>query len=301
MELFDFNITALAAQAGTDAIASWSDERRTEFVDMYTHRTNAARLLLYLTAERVMEMAKQRYFISDRHVNKIYEQHGRPMTNEYAWRGAQLDRSWQELERIAGERAKAIMSELPPMKKAVQVIDPETARMITKVDKLQEQAQQHADTLDTLPRELKMSDHADMIVRDFVKLVEDVAEKRLRLLGELKKVSALAKELEITIAKRLYAGLPGISEAVMDVVTSHMERAVALENLNRRVAERIKFGDSEAAMELLKGFETDEATISTDLRSKLAGAMAVLKAKVKALPKARTKALPKARTKKGGK
>lgn len=305
-DLLDINTSLVVHDAGDDTIAKWSDERRNDFVQTYLQRTNAARCLLHMTAAKVIRLAQRRHFISDRHVNKIFEKNGNVIENAWSWRQVQggLGRDIDELERIAKERASAIIKELPPMKKAVQVIDPETAKMIGDVEKLQAKAQAAADKLEELPRELRMSEHKDMKVGDFLKELDKLVHARKRLAKAMQECGREAKELEITIAKRLYAGLPGITEAVVEVIETHMERATVLDQLSRRVSERIKFGDSEAAMSLLQSYEADESKVSDEMKAKLAGAMEKLRAKVKALPKAKRKKAAKKKAsprRKGGK
>jgi hypothetical protein len=80
-------------------------------------------------------------------------------------------------------------------------------------------------------------------------------------------------ELDNQINKALYLGLPGLSDAVIKVVADHLERAVAFDQTTRRVTEKVLFGDSEAAMELLKGFERDEVTVSDNIKAEFSAAM----------------------------
>jgi len=76
--------------------------------------------------------------------------------------------------------------------------------------------------------------------------------------------------------------LPGLSEAVVKLITQYTDKATAFSALNRRVAEQVQFGDSEAALSMLKSFEKDEATVSSEVREQFDQALEALKAAAKA-------------------
>ena len=282
------------------AIASWSDEKRADFVSLYQARTNVARYLLHRTAEIFMGKCLGHRFISDRHanpINKKYNFLAAWQTDKTNWQLRHNSEQWldiggrdvHELEEIAKERATALYKELPPLKKAVEIIDAPTSLLIAKVDKLKKKAQDAADALEDNPSEISMADYPDMVIRDFLAQVKAAAKQRRKWADTIHDCGNEARDLEARIAKKLYAGLPGLSDAVVSVIHEHMEKAVALDQLTRRVGESVKFGDSEAAMELLRGFETDEATVSEEMSDKIKGAMEVLKGKVKALSKKKKK------------
>lgn len=275
----------------TDSMATWSDQKKQEFKQLFEQRTAAARCLCEITASKIATMAAARHFISDHHLGKLDRKYGwspTPNHSYYRFRGLadEAGRDFEELQRIATERAKTLLAELPPLKKAVQVIDPDTAKMLDEVERLTKKGNVAKKALEELPRQVEMSTvDQNMTVGQFRKEVAALIKKRHKLLDTMNECGAEANELEITIAKRLYKGFPGLSDAVMDVLVAHLERSTALDQMQRRVGEQVMFGDSTAATELLRQFEADESAVSDDLRDKLSAAMEGLKASVKALPK----------------
>ena len=296
----------IALLRNADAMATWSEDKRKDFVDVFKKRSKIARILCQMTASKIANMASARHFISEFHLSKLFRSHGWAPDSEYKYlyqhKVQDCGRDYEEIVRIADERAKALLAELPPLKKAVQVIDPDTAAMLDQMASLTNKAEKAQAALELLPRQIDMADpeYQDMKIRDFRKEVTMLMKKRKDLLTTINESGQQAEQLEITIAKRLYKGFPGLSEAVMDVILAHVERATALDQMKRRVGEHVMFGDSEAATGLLSQFEKDEANVSDELKTKLNAAMASLKASVKALPKKKTaKKGPKAL--KGGK
>lgn len=282
----------------TDTMATWSEDKRKEFVQLFENRTRIALILCKMTASKIANMASARHFISGFHLAKIYRSHGWSPDAEYKYQYSHniecCGRNYDEIARIADERAKSLLAELPPLKKAVQVIDPDTADMLNDIDRLTKKAEKAKGELESLPRQIDMADvDQKMSVEEFRKEITALIKKRKRLLETMNEAGAEAQVLEISVAKRLYKGFPGLSDAVMDVIIAHVERAVALDQMQRRVGEQVMFGDSDAATGLLSQFEKDEAEVSEGLKAKLNASMAALKASVKALPKktAKKKAL----------
>ena len=112
-----------------------------------------------------------------------------------------------------------------------------------------------------------------MTIGEFRKGVRDRDRKRAALSRQMNDMGQTGIELDNQINKALYLGLPGLSDAVIKVVADHLERAVAFDQTTRRVTEKVLFGDSEAAMELLKGFERDEVTVSDNIKAEFSAAM----------------------------
>lgn len=284
----DSPVTMLAQ---TDSMSTWSDEKKDEFARLFEQRTQIALYLCEITVSKLANMAKARHFISDYHLAKLQRSHSWSPQDEYTYSyGGQIracGRDPKEIFHIADQRARTLLAELPPLKKAVQVIDAETAKKIEKIERLKKKAEGLQEELEKLPRQIDMADDAyqDMKVREFRTEVEKLFKARTKLVEDINKAGDEAHSLEVAVAKALYKGLPGLSDAVLDVIRVHLERKVALDQMQRRVTEQVKFGDSEAATNLLAQFEKDEAAVSDELKDKLNAAMASLKASVKALPK----------------
>lgn len=267
----------LATVQDIDALAAWSDEKKRDFVKVFDDRILAARYILVKTARIVQDKAVNRKFISFKHtreLEKIFPQEHLVMSK--------CSRSKETLREIAEERATLILKELPPLKKAVQWIDPETAKMIDRKEKLLKTANEVRGELDQVCETIDMADlDQSMTIGDFRAMVKDREKQRKKLLRKLEDIGEEGTNLEDTIAKKLYAGLPGLSDAVVQTIKDHLERFVALDQMGRRVGEQVMFGDSESAMEVLRKFEEDEVTISDELRDRVKAAVETLKASAK--------------------
>lgn len=183
-----------------------------------------------------------------------------------------------ELDEVSKERAKLILSQLPTLKQAVTYIDKETAKNIDARDKLLKKGELLKKKLEDLSEPLKMSDVDDnMTVGVFKKEIKTRARDRKRVFSRMEELGKDGCELEDKINKALYAGLPGLSDAVVKVAKDYLERAKAMEQMSRRVGEQVLFGDSEAAMGLLKGFEADELELEGNIKTEFANAMDALK------------------------
>ncbi len=279
---------------GTEEIATWSDEKKAEFVKTFEKRSVAARVILELTAESVLSVASQRKFISTKHVNQV----NRSSTvgnrcGYYQDCEETTGRTHEDLAKIAEEQAKAVLKGLPPLKKAVQIIDPATAKKIDQRDKLVVKGKKIRDELVELAEPILMGEiDQQMTVGEFRKMIKTRERRQKRLVDNLEELAKEGNELENAINKALYAGLPGLSDAVVKVVNDCYERSTALDSTARRVSEQVKFGDSQAAMSILQRFEQDEAEVSSEIKAEFDGALKKLK--IAGTKKRRTKkALPK--------
>ena len=108
-------------------------------------------------------------------------------------------------------------------------------------------------------------------------MVKNTEKKRTGLITKINELTEEGLELDSDINKALYSGLPGLSDAVLAAICSMMERAKALSQMGRRVGEQVMFGNSEAALELLRRFESDEVKLSDDVKMELGQAMDKLK------------------------
>jgi hypothetical protein len=292
----------IAAEAGE--IATWNDTKKTEFVGIFHARVRAARFILEMTAYHIAETAERRKFISQKHIRKLYDEderrYGRGLHPVDPVRFADPETQAERLSHygngrdrkiggrepkvladIAEQRAKAVLAELPPLQKAVQIIDPETAKMLDQKDKLLVQGEKLRDAIEKVSEPIVMADlDQKMTIGAFRTMVKNTDKKRKLLLEKMREVGKEGSELEETIAKRLFAGLPGLSDAVVEVIKSHIDRSTALDEVSRRVEEQVRFGDSEAALGLLRHFEQDEATIGGQVKQQFAEAMAKLKLSV---------------------
>lgn len=279
----DEHVQQALATINPDTLSTWTDEKKNEFVETFETRSKVTRFILILCAKAICDGAERRQYVGRKQLGEMAVQLQRVSTQALY---DQTDgfycrtvggRAVDELGTIAQERADAILSELPPLKKAVQVINPDVAKkidaraaVIAKLKALKEQ-------LEELGGELRLSElDQNMTIGQFRQAVKLRNQKRHQLCVKLKDLAEEGEELDSAINKALYKGLPGLSDAVAKVCTQHVERALALDATTRRVAEKVKFGDSAAAVELLRGFEKDEAEVSTEIKAEFSQALKTL-------------------------
>jgi hypothetical protein len=266
--------TELLLASATTSIALWSEDKKQDFIKTFEQRNSVAQHILYYTANEIRQQALSKKFISQKHERsaKVFmpiDVHDRARTIG----GRTLD----ELHTIAHERAESVLKNLPPLKNAVKVIDPETAKLIDDYEELRDNLQKLKDSLDEMPQVIQMSElDQNMTIGQFRKYVKKVEETKVELLEKLSKGGTELQELDITINKKLYAGIPGLSDAIIKTVNDHYERIMMLQQLSRRMIEQVKFGDSAQALEILKHFESDEMTISDNINTEFVAALAVL-------------------------
>jgi hypothetical protein len=116
-----------------------------------------------------------------------------------------------------------------------------------------------------------------MTIGEFLANVKTRENERQRLIRRMNDIADEGRRLEAEISKTLFAGLPGLSEAVIDVIRNHVEQAIAFDATCRRVEEQVKFGNSAAAVELLRHFEKDELKVSEDVKARFDAALEALK------------------------
>jgi hypothetical protein len=271
-----------ASQA--EGMAKWTDEKRKEFATLFEDRAKVARYIFIKTAEIMLDSARNRKFISQFHIDKLdlkisyepfYVEHAERQYGVRRYMPQSIGgRTVEQLNKIADERADQILKELPPLKAAVRVISKDTANNIDKRDALLAKLRIMKQRLEEMAGSYSLGEvDQKMTIGEFRKGVRDRDRKRAALSRQMNDMGQAGIELDNQINKALYMGLPGLSDAVMKVVADHLERAVAFDQTTRRVTEKVLFGDSQAAMELLKGFERDEVTVSDNIKAEFSAAM----------------------------
>jgi hypothetical protein len=292
----------LASLQNTD-IVSWGDVKKVEFVGLFRDRVIAARYLLEKTAYEIAHTAEGRKFISQKHLRKLYDNEARRYGNgldfqphrfyekkengQYEYQNPRVGgRDPRTLNEIAEQRAKAVLDELPALRAAVQIIDPETAKMIDRKEAILVQGDKLRDEVEVVSEPILMAEQdQNMTLGAFRAMVKERDTKRKQLLTRISELGREGSELEEIISKRLYSGLPGLSDAVVEVIKSHIDRSTALDEVSRRVEEQVRFGDSDAAVSLLSHFEQDEANIGDNIKSQLSAALEKLKLSVRGAKK----------------
>lgn len=309
----------LALTVGSTEIAAWTDDKKGEFVGTFQNRTRVARYLLERTAFVIVETALRRKFIGTRHAGKVLgTEHSRNAYGERHWdplrffdnltdanrshlryhpdEGRVGGREPTDLDRIAEARAEEVLSNLPPLRQAVQIIDPNTAKMLDRIEALKAQGDKLKDEAEEASEPIVMAEcDQAMTIGAFRQMVKERDKKRRALLERIHQIGKEGTQLEETVAKKLYKGLPGLSDAVVDVAKVHFDRSTALDELSRRVEEQVKFGDSDQALELLRHFEKDEAAIPDTVKAQFTDALEKLKLSVKGKDAKAKKARPKSK------
>jgi hypothetical protein len=290
--IMDGSTSEMLARVNTsDQIHTWSDEKKRDFVKTFDDRARVARYILIKTGHFILENAKRRQFIG---VRQFEEARGQASGYENLYdEGSRYyntakigGRPATDIGSIAEERANLVIKELPPLKRAVEVIDKDTAEKIERRDKILAELRKCKARLEEpeLAGPIVMAElDQEMTIGEFRQLVKDRSKKRKRVFEKMGELAGEGNELEEIINKKLYKGLPGLSEAVIAVAQQHFDRAVALDEMDRRIGERVMFGDSEAALEMLKGFEKDEQSIPNEIKAEFRSALEKLKVSKKQL------------------
>jgi hypothetical protein len=83
----------------------------------------------------------------------------------------------------------------------------------------------------------------------------------------MEEVGKEGSALDIDINKALYKGVPAIHRAVVKVIQQHIDRAHMFGQLSRRIEEKVLYGDSKEATDLLSRFEKDELEVSEGIKA----------------------------------
>ena len=272
MDNVDQSTKDLVAQVNQDAMASWSDERRKDFVKMFRERVVVSVQILQRTSHEILVLAHGRQLMGVKH---SYHRSEMDLTGEI------LDGSdrWNyrpavDTYEIAKKRAQSVLDSLPPLKKAMQVIDADTAKLMDERDKLLEKGKTLLTKYNEMSEPMEMSDFPKtMTLAEFTAQAEEREKKRRKLVIELNSIGEEGAELQFKIDRAIVKGVPGIKEAVLAAAKKQQEKAKGLVQLCRRVEEQVMFGDSVAAMELLKKFEQDEEHLEEETKKEVRAAM----------------------------
>ncbi len=269
------NTEALVAQTGGGTMALWSEEKKKDFVKTFQNRAVSARFILWHTAYRIQYLARERHYISQKHAGQIEATICPAADPDHS--GNVGGRSNQELTKLAYERAEKILSELPAIKEAVKVIRPDVAKWMDERDSLLKKGQKLAEQLEEVSGEVSLADvDQKMSIGEFRKNMKDRAKTKRKLVAELDEIGREGTLLDSQINKALYAGLPGVTDAVLKVINQHYERVTAFEQTGRRVEEKVLFGDSAQALSILQHFEQDEVHVSDEIRAEFKTALGTL-------------------------
>jgi hypothetical protein len=302
-KMLESSTSAMVASVSGNALALWSEDKKKEFVGTFKDRVMVARFILEFSAYEIARIAQRRRFIGQRHWDRMFEKEvyehdfraqrfmkqvaGYEVPNAQYYNGSYYEnkvggRDPKELEAIAKERADAVLKSLPPIQEALNIIDPESAKMLDRIDALKAAGEKLKELVEEASEPIVLAEvDQKMTIGSFRKMVKDQDSRRRKLLEKMKEIGKEGSQLEAIVGKRLFKGLPGLSDAVMAVVRQHIDRSKGLDATSRRVEEQVIFGDCDAALELLRGFEKDEAVISESVKASFDAALEKLKFSVK--------------------
>ncbi len=273
----------LATVNAASGMAAWTDEKRKEYSKLFGDRSEVAQYILVATAAKIWAKASRIGYVSGKHNRSLVSKANSSLvsaewaTVQFNMRLPHGDRKQEDLLKIADDRADEILRDLPPIRKAMSVISPELAAIAERIDAIEAEGTRITERLEELTEPIVARTYdRKMPLGDFLDMIDKRESDRLAALVRLKKITEEGGQLKTSLAKGLYAGVPGLTEAVVDVVAQHVQRSTALSEVTRRVDERVRFGDCPEAIQLLSQFEKDEAAIPTDLKKKITAACAAL-------------------------
>jgi hypothetical protein len=254
--------TALTTVVSQDAMATWSEDRRKEYVALFNKRARSSIYILVRTAELLQEGAVRRFIRSQRS----------NLTNDvggsYAFRGT--DRPHEELEEIAKKRANNIFNELPQVRRALEIVNPDVAKWMDRRDAIIKLGTKKLVELEEASQSIVLSDlDQKMTLAQFKQYADDREKVRIKLVKDLNALGTEGAAIEVKIHKALFKGIPGLSEAIELAMDAQLARAKGMQQVQRRVEEKVMFGDSQAAQELLNHFKDDELELNDDVKTQM--------------------------------
>jgi hypothetical protein len=277
---------ALVKSAAGDALANWSEDKRKEYVALFQQRSESARYILNRTAGSIIDAAQKRYFISPPKAESLK---GKLNETGTSYHRNTTDRSTEELQAIANERANEIIKSLPSVIQTFTILQPDIAVKMTERDLLESQLKKLGEQFNELPTGISMrSMDPKMTIGEFLDYIDNVAKQRDKLINQMNRIAEKGNALTREVDKALYSGVPELTKAVTEVVTKHIDKINGFAATTRRIEERVLYGDSTAALEILKTFEKDELEVGFEVKAQFQLALDTL-----GLTKARKKAAKK--------
>lgn len=286
-DTLNLNVQALVLQAQDSAIENWSDARRKEFTNVFKQRATAAKYIYFKTADLIIQRAQSKKIISTKHSAKFNETHHWNIRHLFdhdsscnrqsycsCGNGTVGGRVLQELDTLATQRAENILQELPSVRKALSIIQPAIGLKMDRRDVLMKEGQDLTDELDELSKPIRLRDlDPNTKIGEVLEQAEILEGKRDVIAQKLVKIGREGSRLEDEINTALFEGIPELSEAVLKVAHDHHERGIFFDQATRRVEEKVMFGDSKAAMDILQRFEKDEVDVSSTIKAEFSGAL----------------------------
>lgn len=261
-------------------IFNWTDEKKKEYVKLLELRIDDTNFIIKGICNKIFKVASERYFIGNKSSVAIQELFpktniSRNSSNNYNKSEREYSHltslTIDELDKIIDERANSIIQELPSSISVVRVILPETAKEMDKLSELNKIRKSKEEDLAEIPVCLDIDDFPDsMTIKEFKREVKNNMIKKRDLLTELNEIYGKIKKLQESIDKALYKGIPELEKAVFSTIKDLFEQSTAYGQLYRRLEERVRFGDSEAAISILNEFKDNEVNINENTKERIA-------------------------------
>ncbi len=286
-------------------MASWSDEKKKDYVTLFKKRANASRYILRNTARIIASTTKEKQFLGVPRYNALVEEcnnfqgdeviESRPhhdRNNHEQWATA-FDRTRSDLDGMAQDRASALIKQLPSMNAAMQILDMETFEKMQRRDTLREQGQNLVDEFQELSVDIKLSElDQNMTIGQLLASQKELEAKRAAILKQLDEISTEGQRLEREINKALFKGMPGIGDEIAAVVKELYQQSRDLGVTTRDIENTVLYGDCREALHILESFKTDERKVTSAVGQRFQASLEALKLRVAKTPKKAKKALP---------
>ena len=276
-DLFNDALTIATSNAGEMTL--WTEDKKKEYVALFTERAADSRYIMQKTASLILSRAYKRKFVGNKMVQDLNQKY---WAGE-GWNGCgdvkytgKRDRA--TLTEIAQTRADELIKQLPSMKKAMAILDPDTAKDMEDIVPLQTEYEEVSAEVSARPTQVTLDDWPETATR--LEIQTDIREQEQRnkaLLEKQNELAALIHKLQLRIDKVLINGIPGIRDEIKKAVVQLVEQSHGIDNLSRRVEEQVLFGESDTALEMLRHFQKDEAHVSEDITLKFNAGLEKLK------------------------
>lgn len=269
-----FEDALVVATSNMGEMTLWKEDKKKEYVALFSSRATDSRYVMQKTALIIMQRASKRKFIGLKMVRALTEKYfagWEPIT----YTGT---RDANSLTEVAQQRAEALMKQLPSMKKAMAILDPDTLKDMEDIVPLQEEYETTSDEVNARPEHCTLDDWPETATR--LEIQNDIRAQEQKNKELLEKHSKLARSIHVLqcrIDKVLINGIPGIRDEIESAITQLMEQSHGIDNLSRRVEEQVLYGESELALEMLRHFQKDEAHVSEEITVKFNAGLEKLK------------------------
>lgn len=275
------------SMGSSDAMHTWDTERRKLFDQTLRKRASANNAVLKASAMRVLMAARHRRFISETQFQRAHAEISSAAIESLEVAAQVSGRTPEELMKVADERAKDIINQMPTLKEALRVMAPHLVKPLAEKDGLSEELHTLDKTYVEQSKQIVMSEvDQSMTLGQFRQLIVDREKAREKTHARMKTLADKLTTLERQIAEVLVKGVPELADEILKTAHAQVERALELGQMSRRIGESVMFGDSESAQKILAEYESDELKTSAEFKTMFSKALERLQLKG---PKATTK------------